>query len=126
MVNLPCYAGGLQLAPEAVGNDGLLNVCTFHQGSFWHALRYLGYVAARRHRVLTDHASARVTRVRIESDEPVPYQLDGEPGGILPLEIEVLPERLTLMAPRSRILALGLQPAAPPQTGASPPHAGAI
>lgn len=118
VVNLPCYAGGLQLAPEAVGSDGLLNVCTFHNGSFWHALRYLGYVAARRHRTLPDYKSALVTRVRIESDEPVPYQLDGEPGGCLPLVIEVLAERLTLLAPAARILALGLQPVARPRAGA--------
>jgi diacylglycerol kinase (ATP) len=37
--------------------------------------------------------------VRIESDVPVPYQLDGDPGGYLPLEIEVLPNRLTLIVP---------------------------
>jgi diacylglycerol kinase (ATP) len=108
-INLPCYAGGLQLVPEAVGTDGLLDSCTFSSGSFWNALRYLGYVALRRHRVLSDFTCSTVVRARIESDEPVPYQLDGDPGGMLPLELEVLPERLTLVAPLARLAALGLE-----------------
>ncbi len=117
LVNLPCYAGGLQLSPDAVGTDGLLDACTFSSGSFWHALRYLGYVALRRHRVLADFSSSLVARVRIESDEPVPYQLDGDPGGFLPLDIEVLPERVTMVAPLARLIALGQKSPGPASAG---------
>jgi diacylglycerol kinase family enzyme len=35
----------------------------------------------------------------------VPYQLDGDPGGFLPLDIEVLPERLTLWVPKRVVSA---------------------
>lgn len=110
-VNLPVYAGGLRMAPEAIGTDGMLNVCTFTGGSLWHGLRYAGYVMLGRHQKLSDYKSVMASRVRIESDEPVPYQLDGDPGGMLPLEIEVLPERLTLWAPRARATELGLETA---------------
>ena len=109
IVNLPVYAGGLRLAPDAVATDGLLDVCTFDRGSFWHALKYLGFVAIGQHRVLADCTIARAQRIRIESDARVPYQLDGDPGGLLPLDIEILPGRLTLAAPYSRLLALGLE-----------------
>ena len=102
-INLPCYAGGLLVAPEANGTDGLLNVATFGKGSIWHALRYVGLVALGWHQVLSDYRTALVTRVRIESSEAVPYQLDGDPGGFLPLDIDVLPQRMTLMAPRKRL-----------------------
>jgi diacylglycerol kinase family enzyme len=105
-VNLPCYAGGLEVAPEATGTDGLLNMATFGNGSFWHALRYVGLVALGWHRNLSDYRAALVTRVHIESSDPVPYQLDGDPGGLLPLDIEILPERFTLMAPAARLAAL--------------------
>jgi diacylglycerol kinase family enzyme len=118
LVNLPCYAGGLQVAPDAVGTDGLLDACTFGSGSFWHALRYLGYVAIRRHRGLADFKWALVTRARIESEEPVPYQLDGDPGGFLPLTIEVLPQRFSFVAPLARLVALGLDSAEPSSAGA--------
>jgi diacylglycerol kinase family enzyme len=101
VTNLPCYAGGLRMSPEAVGDDGLLNVATFKNGSLWHGLRYLGYVRFGRASTSRDYHAMAVTRVRIESDEPVSYQLDGDPGGMLPLVVEVLPGRLTLLQPPS-------------------------
>jgi diacylglycerol kinase family enzyme len=97
--NLPCYAFALALAPEADGCDGLLDACAFRQGSFWHGLRYLAAVTRHQHRQLADCSSSRVRRLRVESERPVPYQVDGDPGGILPLEIEVLPGRMTLLTP---------------------------
>jgi diacylglycerol kinase (ATP) len=97
--NLPCYARGLPLAPGANGQDGLLDVCTFGQGSLWHGLRYLTAVSLGWHRRLPDCCTAHVVRVRVESPRPVPFQVDGDPGGILPLEIEVLPGRMTLLTP---------------------------
>ena len=97
--NLPCYAGGLQFAPQAVGTDGRFDVCTFDRGGMWHGLRYLGSVLARRHVSLSDCALRPASRLRIESDRPVAYQLDGDPGGLLPVEIENLPGRLTVIVP---------------------------
>jgi diacylglycerol kinase family enzyme len=118
VINLPDYGGGLQLVREAVATDGVLDLCLFENGSLWHGLKYLGFVKLGRHRALSDAKTARLTRVRIESDDRVPYQLDGDPGGFLPLDIEVLPERVTLLAGRSRFLALGLESAAPQSAGA--------
>lgn len=119
VVNLPPYAVGLEFAPRAVGADGQLDLCTFHRGSFWHGLRYLSYLWLRRHHALPDYQTSRVTRVRIESERQVPYQLDGDPGGYLPLEIEVLPARLTIMAPPQRLAALGLERIKQPAAGAT-------
>jgi diacylglycerol kinase family enzyme len=47
--------------------------------------------------------------LRIESDEPVPYQLDGDPGGLLPVDVEVLPERLRLVVTPAAARACGFQ-----------------
>lgn len=99
VVNLPRYAGGLQIAPHASGNDGLLDVCTFKDGSLWSGLRYLSGVVLGQHASWDDCVTVRASRVRIESAEPVPLQLDGDPGGFLPTEIEVLPDHLTLLVP---------------------------
>jgi diacylglycerol kinase family enzyme len=98
-VNLPRYAMGLRIAPEAQGDDGLLDVGTFERGSLWQGLRYLAGITLGWHVGWPDFALNRVRRVRVESDEPVPYQLDGDPGGYLPVEIEVLPRRLTVVVP---------------------------
>jgi len=97
--NLPCYGGGFRVAPQADGTDGLLDVCAFGRRSFWHGLRFVAAVVLGRHDRMRDCTTAQVRRLRLTSEEPVPYQLDGDPGGLLPLEIEVLPGRLTFVVP---------------------------
>ncbi len=108
VVNLPCYAAKLQFAPGAVGTDGLLEVATFQYGGFFQGLRYLGYLWSGRHAWLpkSDYGRLQARHLRIEADVPVRYQLDGDPGGLLPLDVEVLPNRLTLLAPAERVAAL--------------------
>jgi len=97
--NLPCYGGGLRLAPRADGSDGLLDVCGFRRGSLWHGLRYAAAVFLGRHQRLADCVVRRVRRLRITCEAGVPYQLDGDPAGVLPLDVEVLPGRLTFVVP---------------------------
>ena len=88
--NLPCYGGGLRIAPQADGSDGLLDVCTFRRGGLWHGLRYVAAVLLRQQHRLADFAVHRVARgCGSPSEAEVPYQLDGDPGGFLPVEIEV-------------------------------------
>jgi diacylglycerol kinase (ATP) len=101
VVNLPRYAVGLRIVPGAVGTDGLLDVCTFKEGSLWNGLMYLGGILLGQHQSWSDCITTRARRLRIESSGEVPYQLDGDPGGFLPVEIEVLPGRLTLLVPEA-------------------------
>ena len=101
--NLPLYGGGFEIDPEAEDSDGLLDVCTFRRGGLVSGLGYAAAILLHQHHRLTDFAQRRVRRLRITSEAKAPYQLDGDPGGFVPLEIETLPGRLTLVAPRSRI-----------------------
>jgi diacylglycerol kinase family enzyme len=108
VVNLPTYAARLQFAPGALGTDGQLEVATFRYGSLWQGIRYLSYLWTGQHSRLaaSDYGRLRGRHLRIEADVPVRYQLDGDPGGLLPLTIEVLPNRLTLLASPERVAAL--------------------
>ncbi len=99
IVNLPRYAGGLKVAPEATGLDGKLDVCAFRNGSLLYAMKYLAGIAMGLHPAWRDCNLQTATKIRIESDEPVAFQLDGDPGGQLPVEIEVLPARLNMIVP---------------------------
>ncbi|MEE8453098.1 MAG: diacylglycerol kinase family protein [Thermoguttaceae bacterium] len=101
--NVPCYGGGMQLAPKADARDGLLDICAFGGGSWWHALRYVTATYMHRHERLADCTTCRIGRLRITSDARVPYQLDGDPGGFLPVDVEVLPERLTMIVPATTV-----------------------
>jgi diacylglycerol kinase (ATP) len=97
--NLPCYGGGLKLLPQADGCDAELDLCGIRQGSLVRFLTLAIAVYLRQHQRLGNWMTQKVRRIRIESDAPVPYQLDGDPGGYLPLDIEVLPNRMTMMVP---------------------------
>ncbi len=101
VVNVPRYALGLRFVPEAVATDGKLDLCTFRKGSFFHGLWYLGNLLFDKHRQLPDCTVRPVRRLRIESDGVVPYELDGDASGFLPLDVEILPNRLTLVVPPS-------------------------
>ena len=98
--NLPRYGWGIPLAPKAEGDDGQLDLCTYVGSSLW---RGMGFAAAAQfggwHRRLRACRMLRTDKVRFVSDDQVAYQLDGDPGGVLPVEVEVLPKRLTLLVP---------------------------
>jgi diacylglycerol kinase family enzyme len=108
VVNLPLYAGGLMFAPQATATDGLLDVCTFKEGSLWYGLVYLGGVMLGQHEGMQDFMRVQTRRLRVEADGTVPYQLDGDPGGDLPVEFSVLPRRLTLLVSRAWAQRQGL------------------
>jgi diacylglycerol kinase (ATP) len=109
VVNLPRYAAGLKIAPNATGFDGLLDICTFKEGSLWDGIRYLGGVLLGQHESFQDFITVKANRIRIDSDGQAPFQLDGDPGGYLPIEIEVLPSRLHLLAPRLWLESQGVE-----------------
>lgn len=96
--NTPSYAVGLQIVRNADPSDGELDLATFGGGSFWHGLWQFSAVVLGQHYQMPDFRQCRSRRIRITSDEEhVPYQVDGDPGGFLPVEIEVLPRHLTVM-----------------------------
>jgi diacylglycerol kinase family enzyme len=100
VVNLPRYAGGLSFAPAASGTDGLLDVCTFKEGSLWSGLVYLSGVMLGQHESMQDFVRIQTRHLRIDSTGPAPYQLDGDPGGELPVDMVCQPARLTLLVTR--------------------------
>jgi diacylglycerol kinase (ATP) len=97
--NVPPYGWGVPLVAWADGTDGVLDLCGLEGTSWEDALRYVLAAHCGRLRGLSDCKVARATRLRIVSDRPVMYQLDGDPAGWLPVEIEVLPCRVTLVVP---------------------------
>ena len=97
--NAPAYAGGLQIVSEADPSDGAFDVATFSGDSFWHGLWHFSAVVLGQHRQLPSFTLSKSSRLRIESveDRDIPFQIDGDPGGFLPVDIEVLPQHLTLV-----------------------------
>ncbi|MEC8433638.1 MAG: protein BmrU, partial [Planctomycetota bacterium] len=99
--NVPMYAMGLPIVPDADDSDGRLDLCSMRNGSLLRAFVYLAGILMGRHRYWNDVHSERAESMVIEADEPVNFQLDGDPGGQLPLTIEALESRLTFVTPTS-------------------------
>ena len=97
--NAPRYAMGLPIADQADAMDGKLDLCAFRGGNLMNGLLYLTGVLLRRHRRWKDTRIAVARKIRIEAEDEVPYQLDGDPGGFLPLNIEIVPQRLCINVP---------------------------
>ena len=98
-VNLPKYAFGIPFAPQATADDGQLDLCLFERGSTFQMVRYFGHVIAGQHQSLPDVTSLKASRVRIEADVAVPWQMDGDPAGFTPVTLEVLPGAMEVFAP---------------------------
>jgi diacylglycerol kinase (ATP) len=109
--NLPLYALGLPIAPDALATDGLLDVCTFERGSTWSVLRYLWHVRRGGHLGLPDAALRRCARFRLDGPNSVElaYQLDGDYGGTLPVDVELLPGELRLLVTPETARRLGFE-----------------
>jgi diacylglycerol kinase family enzyme len=107
--NLPLYALGLPIAPDASAADGLLDVCTFQRGKVASVFRYLWHVQRRTHSALEDAVIMHSRRFRLEAhDSPnIPYQIDGDFGGMLPVDVEVLPGDLRLLVSPMAAARLG-------------------
>ncbi len=98
-VNVPMYALGIPFAPQATAEDGELDLCLFERGSTFQMVRYFGHVVAGRHQSLPDVTCLKASRVRIEADVSVPWQMDGDPAGFTPVTLEVLPGAMEVFAP---------------------------
>ncbi len=105
--NVPRYGAALDFCPQADPTDGLLDICTFKNSGITYGMAYLWRLWWRSHQRLTGFEHRRCSEMVIEAPldqhgqpmQDVPYQLDGDPGGVLPLKVEVLRKRLTLLQP---------------------------
>ena len=105
--NLPNYARGIPIAAAANANDGQFDVCSFHGGSRLAGFFHFATVLAGRHGRWSGCHRERFTKFRIEASEPVPYQVDGDPGGFLPAEAEILPSHVALVLPADQNFTVG-------------------
>ncbi len=96
--NAPSYAGLLRLAEDARIDDGRFEVYAVRDA------RPAALVGALARGTLVGLASCevhRVRRLRVESDEPVPYQVDGDLAGETPVAFAVEDQQYRLIVPRT-------------------------
>lgn len=93
------YGGGMQLAPDASLDDGLLDVVLIGAHSKRDFLRTLPKVFSGTH---VNHPAVRVLRGRelyVDADRPLTVYADGDPIGDTPVTIRVVPHALRVVVP---------------------------
>jgi len=92
------YGGSLPVFPDAKLDDGLLDLCVFPRVHWGLIARYaFGFVTGRP-LVPRDVKVLRATRACLTAAS-VPFEVDGDLCGMLPVELGVLPGVLRVVAP---------------------------
>ena len=100
--NISRYAVGLRICRDARIDDGLLDLVIFTCQEQTGLLLHAAWTLLRLHPLKGNVIYRRVRRCRIETDHPVPSQVDGDLGPSTPLDISMTSTRLKLLVPRRR------------------------
>ncbi|HEY3298427.1 MAG TPA: diacylglycerol kinase family protein [Armatimonadota bacterium] len=99
--NLSSYAWSVKVTPDAVPDDGLLNICVFER-PFTDRLGFIHHIAdvfVQRHAYHDEIKFFSTTRALIKSNPDVMMQIDGELFGTTPADISVISRALPLIVP---------------------------
>jgi len=97
VANLPDYALDFRLAPAARADDGLLDWTVLSRSGRVALAGYALAVARARHTQQAHVPVGRARHLTLHSAGPVPVQIDGDPWGFTPVEVEVVPAALSVL-----------------------------
>lgn len=94
------YGGGFVITPDAVADDGLFEVCMIDPMSLLQTLWRLPFVVVGRHTGMKPVHMSRHTALVIDSECPIPAQIDGEVLLESRYDIRILPGAIECVVPR--------------------------
>jgi diacylglycerol kinase (ATP) len=101
--NVKEYGTMFPVIPHARPDDGLLDVCLLPCRDHVDLIKLFLHAAAGEHMMAEGAVYLRGKNIRIESQAPMPVQIDGDPGGYTPVDIDLLPFRLPFIVPLERL-----------------------
>jgi YegS/Rv2252/BmrU family lipid kinase len=112
--NSKAYGGGMRLAPDALLDDGLMDVVAIERVGKLRFLVNLPKVFKGAHVRLPTVRVFRAAAVAVSADRPFTMYADGDPIGELPLRVRAVRGAVTVLVPASS--------EGDPAFAASPPH----
>ncbi len=97
--NTRLYGGILKMAPEALVDDGLLDISVFRGRGLRATARHAIKTVLGIHRRDSEVEFFQTSRLRVDSRSELPVQLDGDYFGTTPVEIRVVPAALRVIVP---------------------------
>jgi YegS/Rv2252/BmrU family lipid kinase len=98
--NTQLYAGAVKFTWQAYCDDGLLDLCIVRKRSLWGRLVVAKDFILRRAKRRLWVRYDTFKSLKIETPEPIPYQIDGEVAGFTPAEFSVAPGILKVIVPQ--------------------------
>ncbi|MEM7515779.1 MAG: diacylglycerol kinase family protein [Planctomycetota bacterium] len=102
--NVICYGRYFFLSPDRKLDDGEMEIYLFRRGERRFLLGYLLRGLRRKLDQSPHCVMHRAASMRVESVEPIPYQVDGDFAGETPFTLDVLPQRARLLVPKDSSL----------------------
>jgi diacylglycerol kinase (ATP) len=99
VLNSPTYGAGLRLAPGATLDDGLLHVVLIEAIGAFEVLRLLPRLMVSGELRTSRVKRWQVSKVRLTTRKPSTFHGDGEILGSTPVEIELVPRAIQVLAP---------------------------
>jgi diacylglycerol kinase (ATP) len=99
VLNTPTYGAGLRLAPEARISDGWIDAVFVDDLSLWGVLKLLPRLMRSGDLRIPEVKRFRAKRVRLTTSRLCMFHGDGEIIGPAPVEIEVVPSAVRMLAP---------------------------
>jgi diacylglycerol kinase (ATP) len=97
--NIQLYGAYLNIAPQACMDDGVLDIFVFKGLDFSYMLRHLARFFSGHHRDNPELTHLVTRTLRIDTMPEVAVQLDGDPFGTTPVQLDLVPGVLRLLAP---------------------------
>lgn len=97
--NSRLYAGRFRLTPQAVMNDGWLDLCIVKGKGPLAVVRQSVPLLLSRSVTRADVELRRVRDLSVVSKNPLPYQVDGELAGVTPVHFSIRPRALRVIVP---------------------------
>jgi diacylglycerol kinase family enzyme len=97
--NSRLYAGRFRLTPQAVMNDGWLDLCIVKGKGPLAVVRQSVPLLLSRSITRADVEVRRVRDLSVVSKNPLPYQVDGELAGVTPVHFSIRPRALRVIVP---------------------------
>ena len=97
IANSKSYGGGLKIAPDALINDGLLDICTAKMMKPLEILLSLPKLVKGTHGALKKIRFYKGKSISLESDTPLYYQVDGEVFKGTSLNIQLISQSFAIM-----------------------------
>ncbi|MBM4340924.1 MAG: diacylglycerol kinase family lipid kinase [Deltaproteobacteria bacterium] len=99
VANAPFYGGGMKIAPQAIMDDGVLDICIVKEISKFELLRQFPKVFKGTHVTHPRIMMAAGRTIKIVSNEERDLFADGEHAGKLPVECTVNNRTIRVLAP---------------------------